>query len=382
MHKFSHESTMFFVDILWKIYTITLFFRDIIEATYKGNPILAMQRGINMVIALFIFSVSFLLTISVNYLFGLEILLIGILIVLNIYVFSIVYIFSIVLNPIYRYYSIYTLLFIRKKKFISSKICVVILVLFIVIISFLYYSEVVQALHNWVLTTSDPLTSSGNNDNPGGNNSGGNNDNPGGNNDNPGGNDNTGNNDNIGKKRKFSEGDDDNPDKKTKYSESVSESESEPEKFYTESVRGFDESDLTNSDEGYDTDGAAKEREVEEMENAFMSQYSVKYTAYPQLPPYVQEDTSQTAIEAGPSQTAVEAGPSSSRPQPSLTSDDPIAPISPSSTPVSPNASTFPNYTTATEVDTETPYNNMESSTTDNLNNEEYTKNNGKGKQQ
>lgn len=240
----------------------------------------------------------------------------------------------------------------------------------LVLVLFLYYPEVVQALNNWVLTASNPLTSDGNNDNPGGNNnSGGNNNNPGGNNDNTGGNN---DNDNSGKKRKYSEPEDDNTSKKKKYSESASESESEPEKFYTESVKDFGESDSSNSDEGYDTDESAKARKIEEMENAFMSEYYIKYTTRSPRVPYVEED---------PSQTDIEAGPSFSRPQPSLTSGEPLAPISPSSPTVSPNAPTFPNYTTATEEDIETPCNDVDSSTTGNLNNKEYTKNNGKGKQ-
>ena len=348
-----------------------LFWLISIRLNYKGNTALAMHKGLKIGVALFIFSVFFFLTVWVNYLLGAEILVIGILMVFNICIFLIAFI------PIHRYYSTYTLFFFTKKEYITRHIWIVILVLFIVIVLFLYYPEVVQASHNWVLTASDPLNSASNN-NPGGNNDpGDNNGNQNGNNDN----DNTGgNNDNTGKKRKYSESDDDNPGKKNKYSEPVSESESEPEKFYTESVKDYGESDSSNSDEGYDTDGSAKARRIEEMEIAFMNEYHIKYTKYPQLAPYVEEDPSQTATEATPSETAIEAGPSSSRPQPFLTSDGPIAPISPSS-PILPNANTFPNYTTATEADTETPCNNEESSTTDNLNNEEYTKNNGKGKQ-
>jgi len=93
------------------------------------------------VVALFIFSVSFFLTISMNSLFGPEILLTGILIILNIYIYLIVF------NPLYRYYSIYTILFFIKKKDISSKLWVVLLVL-LVLVLFLYYPEVVQALNN------------------------------------------------------------------------------------------------------------------------------------------------------------------------------------------------------------------------------------------
>jgi cytochrome c oxidase subunit 3 len=57
MHNFAHASTVFFVALFLVVYTMALWFRDVIsEATYIGNHTLAVQRGINMGVALFIVS--------------------------------------------------------------------------------------------------------------------------------------------------------------------------------------------------------------------------------------------------------------------------------------------------------------------------------------
>jgi cytochrome c oxidase subunit 3 len=57
MHNFAHASTVFFVALFLVIYTMALWFRDVIsEATYIGNHTLAVQRGINLGVALFIAS--------------------------------------------------------------------------------------------------------------------------------------------------------------------------------------------------------------------------------------------------------------------------------------------------------------------------------------
>lgn len=57
MHNFAHASTVFFLALFLVMYTMALWFRDIIsEATYIGNHTLAVQRGINMGVALFIVS--------------------------------------------------------------------------------------------------------------------------------------------------------------------------------------------------------------------------------------------------------------------------------------------------------------------------------------
>ena len=57
MHGFWFVSNIFFVVLALLVYTMFLWFRDIIsEATYIGNHTLAVQRGLNMGVALFIVS--------------------------------------------------------------------------------------------------------------------------------------------------------------------------------------------------------------------------------------------------------------------------------------------------------------------------------------
>lgn len=57
MHSFMHASTFFFCALFLVVYSMALWFRDIIsEATYQGNHTLAVQRGLNMGVALFIVS--------------------------------------------------------------------------------------------------------------------------------------------------------------------------------------------------------------------------------------------------------------------------------------------------------------------------------------
>ena len=57
MHGFSHAPKFFFTTLLILVYAMFLWFRDIIsEATYLGNHTLAVQRGLNMGVALFIVS--------------------------------------------------------------------------------------------------------------------------------------------------------------------------------------------------------------------------------------------------------------------------------------------------------------------------------------
>jgi len=57
MHNFAHASTVFFVALFLVVYTMALWFRDVIsEATYLGNHTLAVQKGINLGVALFIVS--------------------------------------------------------------------------------------------------------------------------------------------------------------------------------------------------------------------------------------------------------------------------------------------------------------------------------------
>jgi len=56
-HSFMHASTFFFCALFLVVYSMALWFRDIIsEATYQGNHTLAVQRGLNMGVALFIVS--------------------------------------------------------------------------------------------------------------------------------------------------------------------------------------------------------------------------------------------------------------------------------------------------------------------------------------
>jgi cytochrome c oxidase subunit 3 len=57
MHGFLNVSSIFFVVLGTLVYTMFLWFRDIVsEATYIGNHTLAVQRGLNMGVALFIVS--------------------------------------------------------------------------------------------------------------------------------------------------------------------------------------------------------------------------------------------------------------------------------------------------------------------------------------
>lgn len=57
MHGFALVSNIFFCVLITLIYSMFLWFRDIIsEATYLGNHTLAVQRGLNMGVALFIVS--------------------------------------------------------------------------------------------------------------------------------------------------------------------------------------------------------------------------------------------------------------------------------------------------------------------------------------
>lgn len=57
MHGFSNASNFFFLALLCLISSMTLWFRDVIsEGTYIGNHTLAVQRGLNMGVALFIVS--------------------------------------------------------------------------------------------------------------------------------------------------------------------------------------------------------------------------------------------------------------------------------------------------------------------------------------
>ena len=57
MHSFYFSNNIFFLGLITVIYSMCLWFRDIIsEATYIGNHTLAVQRGINMGVMLFIVS--------------------------------------------------------------------------------------------------------------------------------------------------------------------------------------------------------------------------------------------------------------------------------------------------------------------------------------
>lgn len=57
MHGFSYASNFFFLALILLVYSMSLWFRDIIsEGTYLGNHTLAVQRGLNMGVALFIVS--------------------------------------------------------------------------------------------------------------------------------------------------------------------------------------------------------------------------------------------------------------------------------------------------------------------------------------
>lgn len=57
MHGFNNAEYFLFLAFISVIYSMSLWFRDVIsEATYLGNHTLAVQRGINMGVALFIVS--------------------------------------------------------------------------------------------------------------------------------------------------------------------------------------------------------------------------------------------------------------------------------------------------------------------------------------
>jgi cytochrome c oxidase subunit 3 len=57
MHGFASSQDLFYVALILLISSMSFWFRDVIgEATYLGNHTLAVQRGLNMGIALFIVS--------------------------------------------------------------------------------------------------------------------------------------------------------------------------------------------------------------------------------------------------------------------------------------------------------------------------------------
>lgn len=57
MHGFSSAQDIFFMALLLIVFSASFWFRDVIsEATYLGNHTLAVQRGLNMGVALFIVS--------------------------------------------------------------------------------------------------------------------------------------------------------------------------------------------------------------------------------------------------------------------------------------------------------------------------------------
>jgi len=60
MHMFEHLSNVFFISLFIVMYSFALWFRDVItEATYAGHHTLAVQKGINTGVALFIVSEVF-----------------------------------------------------------------------------------------------------------------------------------------------------------------------------------------------------------------------------------------------------------------------------------------------------------------------------------
>ena len=60
MHMFEHLSNVFFISLFIVMYSFALWFRDVItEATYAGHHTLAVQKGINIGVALFIVSEVF-----------------------------------------------------------------------------------------------------------------------------------------------------------------------------------------------------------------------------------------------------------------------------------------------------------------------------------
>lgn len=57
MHKFVNADIFFFISLICLVYSMVLWFRDVIsESTYLGNHTLAVQRGLNLGIGLFILS--------------------------------------------------------------------------------------------------------------------------------------------------------------------------------------------------------------------------------------------------------------------------------------------------------------------------------------
>ena len=57
MHMFNNISTIFFTSLFLVAYSMTLWFRDVItEGTYQGHHTLAVQKGINIGVILFIVS--------------------------------------------------------------------------------------------------------------------------------------------------------------------------------------------------------------------------------------------------------------------------------------------------------------------------------------
>jgi len=57
MHGFSHASNFLILAFILVIVSMSFWFRDVIsEATYLGNHTLAVQKGLNMGVALFIVS--------------------------------------------------------------------------------------------------------------------------------------------------------------------------------------------------------------------------------------------------------------------------------------------------------------------------------------
>ena len=60
MHSFDNADKIFFSALIVVVYSMSLWFRDVIsEGTYLGNHTLAVQRGINIGVALFIISEVF-----------------------------------------------------------------------------------------------------------------------------------------------------------------------------------------------------------------------------------------------------------------------------------------------------------------------------------
>jgi len=60
MHVFENLSTVFFISLFMVTYSMSLWFRDVIaEGTYLGDHTLAVQKGINLGVALFIISEVF-----------------------------------------------------------------------------------------------------------------------------------------------------------------------------------------------------------------------------------------------------------------------------------------------------------------------------------